>query len=246
MHADEIQPAVEELLAGKGVANHDQVYARLDPALSRFEALEQGEQEKFRELLKRFVSLYGFIAQIVRFTDVKLERDYVYSRALQSRLPGQDIERIDIGSEVALTHLRTEQREAGSASLVDGDGTISAIFSGKGKQNDPDNEHLSAIIEALNEKFGTNLNEQDQLLFDQFEQTWLTNPDVMAQARNNEFENFRLVFDRMFLDTVVGRMDENEAIFKRVLDDSEFQETLMGLYAARVYRRLRDIEVSAN
>jgi type I restriction enzyme R subunit len=240
MHADEIQPAVKELLAGKGVANHDQVYARLDPALTRFEALDQDEQEKFRELLKRFVSLYGFVAQIVSFTDVKLERDYVYSRALQSRLPGQDVERIDIGSEVALTHLRTEQREVGSASLVDGDGTISAIFSGKGKQHETEHEHLSTIVEALNEKFGTNLNERDQLLFDQFEQTWVTNPEVMAQARNNEFENFRLVFDRMFLETVVGRMDDNEMIFKRVLDDAEFQKTLMDLYANRVYQRLNE------
>ena len=62
----------------------------------------------------------------------------------------------------------------------------------------------------------------------------------MAQARNNEFENFRLVFDRMFLGTVVDRMDDNEAIFKRVLDDPEFQQTLMGLYAMRVYQRLRE------
>ena len=90
-----------------------------------------------------------------------------------------------------------------------------------------------------------NLNEQDQLLFDQFEQTWVTNPEVMAQARNNEFENFRLVFDRMFLETVVGRMDDNETIFKRVLDDAEFQRTLMDLYANRVYRRLRDFGTSA-
>jgi hypothetical protein len=67
----------------------------------------------------------------------------------------------------------------------------------------------------------------------------------MAQARNNEFENFRLVFDRMFLETVVGRMDDNEAIFKRVLDDAEFQKTLMDLYANRVYRRLRDFGTSA-
>jgi hypothetical protein len=62
----------------------------------------------------------------------------------------------------------------------------------------------------------------------------------MAQARNNEFENFRLVFDRMFLETVVGRMDDNETIFKRVLDDAEFQKTLMDLYANRVYQRLNE------
>ncbi len=240
IHADEIADAVNELLKGKGVDNHARVYGRLDPALTRFEELDNDAQADFRDLLGRFVSLYGFVAQIVTFTDADMERDYVYARALQSRLPGQDHERIDIGSEVALTHLRTEQIGSGSASLDESDGTIAAIFSGKGKQFDPDHEHLSAIIEALNEKFGTNLNERDQLLFDQFEETWLADPEVMAQALNNEFENFRLVFDRMFMGTVIGRMDDNEAIFKRVLDDPEFQKTLMDLYAMRVYRRLRE------
>lgn len=67
----------------------------------------------------------------------------------------------------------------------------------------------------------------------------IADPEVMAQARNNEFENFRLVFDRMFMGTVVGRMDDNEAIFKSVLD-GEFQKTLVDLYAMRVYRRLRE------
>jgi type I restriction enzyme R subunit len=45
------------------------------------------------------------------------------------------------------------------------------------------------------------------------------------------------VFDRMFMGTVVGRMDDNEAIFKRVLDDEEFRQVLMEFYARRVYLR---------
>ncbi len=240
IHDDEIPIAVAELLAGKGVANHDRVYATLDPALTRFEELDDDDRDGFRDVLGRFVSLYGFVSQIVDFTDANMERDYIYARALQTRLPGQELESIDIGSEVALTHLRTEQVAAGSASLTEGDGTIAAFFSGKGKEHDPDPEALSTIIEALNEKFGTNLNDRDQLLFDQFEQTWISDPEVAAQARNNEFGNFRLVFDRMFLDTVIGRMDDNEAIFKRVLDEPDFQQALMDLYALRVYKRLRD------
>ena len=241
IHDDEIPGAVAELLAGKGAANHDKVYAALDPALARFEARAEDDQDEFRDLLGRFVSLYGFIAQIVDFTDAALERDYIFGRALQSRLPNEGGGSIDISSEVALTHLRTEHAGTQSASMAEGDGTISAMFSGKGKQHEPDPEHLSTIIEALNERFGTNLNEQDQLLFDQFEETWMADPEVAAQAQNNEFDNFRLVFDRMFMGTVIGRMDDNEAIFKRVLDDPEFQKTLMDLYAMRVYRRLRDL-----
>jgi type I restriction enzyme R subunit len=237
----EIEPAVRQLLAGKNAPNHAKVYAALDPALARFEELKtDDERDEFRELLGRFVSIYGFIAQVVTFTDAILERDYIYARALQSRLPGQGAESIDIGSEVQLTHLRTEQIAQGSASLTEGDGTVVAMpGGGMGKQHEPDKEELSKIIEALNERFGTDLDERDQLLFDQFEETWVADPEVMAQALNNEFENFRLVFDRMFMGTVIGRMDDNEEIFKRVLDDPEFQKTLKDLYAMRVYRRLR-------
>ena len=40
--------------------------------------------------------------------------------------------------------------------------------------------------------------------------------------------------------TVVSRMDDNEANFKRFLDDEDFRQFLMDLYAVRVYRRARD------
>ena len=98
-----------------------------------------------------------------------------------------------------------------------------------GRQTDPRLEHLSEIV-----------NERDQLLFDPFEATWVADPDVVAQANGNSLENFRLVFDNRFMGTVVSRMDENEAIFKRILDDEEFRQVLMDLYAGRVYRRARN------
>jgi type I restriction enzyme R subunit len=240
IRVEEIPTAVAELLAGRGVPNHAKIYAALDPALARFDALDDDDQDEFLFLIGRFVSLYGFVAQIVDFTDADMERDYLYARALQARLDTQDVERLDIGSEVALTHLRIEHLGTGPASLTEGDGTVSTAFTGDGRRNDPDKEPLSAIIAALNERFGLDLNEHDALLFEQFEVTWLDDPEVAAQARNNEFENFRLVFDRMFMGTVVGRMDDNEDIFRRILDDEGFRDFLMNLYAARVYRKLRE------
>lgn len=46
--------------------------------------------------------------------------------------------------------------------------------------------------------------------------------------------------DRRFLNRVVGRMDDNDAIFKKVLDDEELRQVLMALYARRVYVRARE------
>ena len=59
------------------------------------------------------------------------------------------------------------------------------------------------------------------------------------QARNNTIENFRLVFDRNFLKTVISRMDENDALFQRILDDNEFQEAIKDFFARKVYQQAR-------
>ena len=83
------------------------------------------------------------------------------------------------------------------------------------------------------------LGDADQLLFDQFEETWAADESLAARARTNTFENVRLVFDREFIDMVVKRMDSNEGIFKRILDEPEFQQTILDHYAERLYERLR-------
>jgi type I restriction enzyme R subunit len=240
LRPEEIEATVALLLAGDA-KSHGKVYAALDPAIERFTSLVEEERQGFKDALDKFVRTYSFLSQVVNFGDSKLERDYAYCRALASRLrDAASVERLDLGTEVELTHLKTEMTFEGSLSLDADTGEVKAIFGeGRGRQSDPQLEHLSEIIDELNERFGLNLDERDQLLFDQFEETWAADPDVVDQARSNTLENFRLVFDQRFLDTVVSRMDENEAIFKRILDDEAFRQVLMDLYAGRVYRKAR-------
>jgi type I restriction enzyme R subunit len=240
LRPDEVEAAVALLLAGD-TKSHGKVYAALDPAIERFVALGEEDRLGFKDALDKFVRTYSFLSQVVTFGDSKLERDYTYCRALAARLrDAASVERLDLGTEVELTHLKTEMTFEGSLSLDADAGEVKTIFGeGRGRQSDPQLEHLSEIVDELNERFGLNLDERDQLLFDQFEETWAADPDVVDQARSNTLENFRLVFDHRFLDTVVSRMDENEAIFKRILDDEEFRQVLMDLYAGRVYRKAR-------
>lgn len=82
------------------------------------------------------MSVYALVSQIAPFTDRALERDYLYARALASRLPDQASERLDLGSEVELTHLKLAQTFEGSGSLETGGGEVVAIFSGRGPQHE--------------------------------------------------------------------------------------------------------------
>jgi hypothetical protein len=56
------------------------------------------------------------------------------------------------------------------------------------KQFDPNPEPLFSAIDFPNELFRNDLKERDQLLFDKFEEIWLANPEVFAQAQNNELK----------------------------------------------------------
>ena len=236
---EEVEAGVQALLAVTETNGHGAVYAALDPARDRFRELDEEVQDAFRDVLTRFVNMYAFVSQIVSYVDRELERDYLFGRALLAYLPGQSAERLDLGSEVEMTHLKIAQTFEGSGSLEEGGGDVVAIFSGRGKEHELEKEQLSQIVEVINERFGLDLGEADQLLFDQFEETWATDETLAARARTNTFENFRLVFDRTFIETVVKRMDQNADIFKRILDEPEFQRTVLDYYAARLYERLR-------
>jgi type I restriction enzyme, R subunit len=236
---DEVASAITALDAPKGSAAHGAVYAALDPAVDRFKALDEERQVEFRDSLTRFVNVYSFLSCVVTFTDPGLERYWAYCKALDACLPGRESERLDLGSEVQLSHLRIERTFDGSASLPAGAGELSAIFDGHGKQNDPDEAPLSQIISIINERYGLNLGDADRLLLEQFKAEMVADADLGAQARANDLEHFRLVFEKRFLSDIAGRMDDNEQIFRRILDDEEFRDLLFDVYLRDVYNTLR-------
>jgi type I restriction enzyme R subunit len=242
LRLDEIGAAVAVLLAPRDRQSHPRVHALLDPAVERFKALSEENRLAFKDALDRFVRIYSFASQVIPFTDSGLERDYIYCRALAALLKdASSAGRLDLGEEIELTYLRNELTYEGSLSLNGEDAEVRTIYSeGAGGKDDPVVEPLSEIVDELNEHFGLEFDERDKLLFDQFEGTWLSEEKLLEQARRNTLENFRLAFNDVFMRTVVTRMDDNEAIFKRILDDKEVQQALMDIYSSRVYRRARE------
>ena len=133
------------------------------------------------------------------------------------------VERLDLGTEVELTHLRHQLTHSGELGLNSEIGEVRSFFgTGQGGQQELELETLSSIVEQLNDRFGTDFTDVDKLLFDQFEETWVADTELSDQAQSNSLENFRLAFDRKLMHTIVTRMDDNSEIFKRILDDDEF------------------------
>jgi len=243
LRPEEVVAALPALI-GAGIPDGERsaaTYAAIGPAKGRFEEMGDEEGLEFRDALIRFVRTYSFVSQIASFTDPALEGDYVFCRALSSYLRDTaSVERLDLGSEVELTHLRHQMTFKGSLELTSDTGEVASFFGeGKGGQQEMELEHLSSIVEILNERFGTDLTDVDKLLLDQFEEDWVADGELSDQARNNSLENFGLVFDRKFLQTIISRTDANDEIFKKILDDEEFRAAMESHYLKKVYERLR-------
>ena len=70
---------------------HAQLNSIVDVAVERFKAIEKDEhKEDFANTLGVFVRLYAFLAQIMPFQDIELEKFYAYSRLLLKKLPRPD------------------------------------------------------------------------------------------------------------------------------------------------------------
>jgi len=162
---EEIERAVV-LLLGTQANSHGRLHAALTPAIGRFAALDEGDKGRFRDALSRFTHTYSFLSQIVSFTDVKLEADYLFCRALAAFIRPAGEAGLNLGKEVELTHLRTEQKFSGSLALEAEHGEVSTFFSGAGRQANPEEKPLSQIIAKLNERFSTEWTERDRIHLD--------------------------------------------------------------------------------
>src|SRR5690625_7105695 len=80
---------------------------------------------------------------------------------------------------------------------------------------------MSQIIEVLDDRLGTDFTTSDQLFFDQIEEDMVTDEVLLQQAQSNTRENFKFGFDDKFMDAVISRMDQNQAMATQMIDDDK-------------------------
>lgn len=219
------------------------LYAFTDPAVERFKAIEEEEkQDEFKKGLRSWVNLYAFLSQIMPFSDPELEKFYAYARLLQNRLPKRNIsEALHLNDEVALEYYRLQKMKEGSIDLEKGEeGELSGQVEAGLKRSKEEEALLSEIITVLNDRFGTEFEEADKLFFDQVEAELMEDETLQTQARANKIDTFKFAFEDLFIEKLIGRMDQNKEIFEKIVEDVEFGSLVKELIMKRVYKRMNE------
>ncbi|UVO17492.1 type I restriction endonuclease subunit R [Stutzerimonas stutzeri] len=206
------------------------------------EAGEQVDQlDLFRKNLQSFVRLYEFLSQIVPYEDRELEQLCVFAKHLHPLLRVDRLQQddVDVG-ELQLTHYRLSKRAEHQLRLSEegGDYTLKPGSDvGSGKPHDPEKKRLSEIIEALNEIFGADTHEDDQLHFAAgITERLSRQDDLMAQVNNHSIDQvMHGLLPKRVIDTVLDAITDNEKMSLGVLDN----ETKSRAFVLVVYKMLK-------
>ncbi len=219
------------------------LYTYTDPAVDRFKAIaEEEKQDEFKKGLRSWTNLYAFLSQIIPFIDSESEKFYAYAKLLQTRLPKRELsESLHLDDEVALEYYRLQKIKEGSIELQKGEeGELSGISEAGLKRAKDEEALLSEIINVLNDRFGTEFDEADKLFFDQIETELMEDETLQTQARVNKIDTFKFAFNDKFIDKLIGRIDQNQEIFEKIIEDKMFGDLVKELMMKKIYKKLNE------
>lgn len=218
---------------------HKQLNAIIDKAIERFIKLKEEEQDEFKSQLVSFRGLYMFLAQIIPYQDSDLEKLYIYSRFLLNKLPKTNREiKVTVDDDVELKYYRLEKISEGSITLRQGEAEYLKGPSDVGTGQPDEEVNLSTLVAALNERFGTEFTPADQLFFEQVRETAVANDQLRQAATVNSMENFAPIFNKQLENLLIERMEGNEEIFSRMMNDDAFRNVAAGYLMKAVYRNI--------
>ena len=222
-------------------ADHARMNACIDPAVTRYNQLDDEDRETFRKDLVAYRNLYAFMSQVIPFQDSDLEKLYSYIRFLLTKLPrGDQGPAYRFDDEVALKYYRVQKISEGSIHLEAGKGGEvagpTAVGTGiaRGEQIE-----LSKLIDILNERFGTDFKPGDQLFLDSIREDAVADAGIRQAAMANTMENFGYVFLKALEGLFIDRMEQNEDITARFINDKDFQDVVGKHLLRTVYEQIR-------
>ncbi|UUC94373.1 type I restriction endonuclease subunit R [Comamonas sp. C11] len=223
--------------------DHKLMNAILDQAVARFvqlQSTEEDEAELWRGKLQAFRNLYGFLSQVIPYQDSDLEKLFTYLRHLALKLPKRKSgPGYQFDEEVELDYYRLQKISEGSISLNEGyakplDGPRE-VGSGMVREEPVS---LSRLIDIINQRFGGELNDADQLFFDQITEAASQNESLQKAAEVNSLDKFQLVFRQVLESLFIERLELNEELFTDYMGKPDMRELVSKWLGSQVYARL--------
>ena len=184
----------------------------------------------FSESLSKFVRSYEYIAQLIEFGDPSLEAFASYARLLRKRLKGITPEQVDLG-DLKLSHYKLKKGDdlSGVAVVAETPGLYGITDSGLRDARDREKKYLAELIEKLNNAFGKEITDTDQVsLALQVSEHLRTDSVVMAQVKNNSLEQAKKAdLPVKAIQVIASAMTSHASMATRLLSDEAARDVFL-------------------
>ena len=200
----------------------------LDQVVDKFNSIDEDEiKEDFRSKIQSYIRMYGYLSQIINFSDIELEKTFVFLKYLNKKLPKRQTDRFDLSDTIDLDSLRIQKIHEHVEDLVREDTILNPPdFDSTGVQ-EPEYDFLSEIINQLNNTYGVNLTEEDRLDLSRLSKRLIEDPEVEKYMNgNNTEDNKRNFFKQQFEGMMIDYINERFDFYKKMDDNPSMKNTI--------------------
>ena len=198
----------------------------LDQIKPRFDELDLDQQLECRQKINDYLKRYAFISQIISFTDLSLEKLYIFLRLYRKKLPiNKDTPPYEVLNSVDLESIKIPKIGQTNITLENEKGTLDPLKGrSKGKTED-ENEALSKIIKEVNERYGTDFSDEDRIILNNLTKRLLDHDDLTGAVKtNNSKDAIKVKFDEIFEKELISMFRSNYDLYQKLDANTDLRD----------------------
>jgi len=212
--------------AWKKGATQPKLHNILSPVVNEFKEKIKIEQIEFKKTLRRYQNIYSFLSQLIPFSDVSLEKIFIFNKFLNKKLPTiNNPLPFNVLQDVDMDSYKIVKKGKKEMPLYS-EGELMPLYATVGESQPETREKLSKIIKDLNDAFGTNFTDDDKVFLGRIKDNLLENAELLKKMEHNSKENIRVIFDKYFNQEMSKLLNSNMAFYKRVVDNDKIRKRL--------------------
>ena len=237
---------IKTLVAFSGVVEDDKLPGTTYTEIGMNDGIKESEipdkfaSKDYQVLLVAEKYQTGFDQPLLHTMYSDLEKLYTFLRYLAPKLrKRRGGKQYNFDEEIRLEYYRLQKISEGAIGLKEGEAKPLDGPNEVGSGVSRDRIALSRLIDLINDRFGTEFTEADQLFFDQIIEAAMLDDELKQAADANPEDKFALLFGNLLQTLFAERMEQNEDIFARFMNEKEFQQLVGEWISKQLYQRLR-------
>lgn len=218
-----------------------ELHNMLNSAVEKFRTLDDEKQAGFKKKLNRYQNLYSFLSQLLPFSDLALEKLFIYNKFLNKKLPTLNnplpfsvLEDVDIHS------YKVDTSDEGTSISLTGAGKLDPSSGSDSQFKQDEKTKLSEILDSLNKSNATDFAEEDRVFVNEMFNRLANNEDLINKVKNNSKESVSAIFGKFFNELLYELYTNNKNFFYKITKNEKLSEDLQKALLDALYEEQND------